>query len=216
MRFLVRLGGIVGFATCTTMMILMGYFAFQGTLNMATGTKIIALLNGIDISGNRLEQVLRENDDREQPDFDEILQSRSRESLDIEMRDRSQREFHDELVTMLADLKDQRERFDARREAFDKRLKEVREGAQEEGLKEVQMTLQAIEADQAKEQLLRMFDEKKDDVVKIIQAMPMDRRSEILAEFTTPEEADKLYEILRLIGEGMPTTGLIDGALQAP
>ena len=42
--------------------------------------------------------------------------------------------------------------------------------------------------------------------------MPIDKRKDILAEFATPDEMDKLYEILRRIGEGMPTTGLIDDA----
>ncbi|MEM6363303.1 MAG: hypothetical protein AAF745_02670 [Planctomycetota bacterium] len=213
MGFLIRLFAATCVATCLTQGILVGYFGVRGSLTATTATKIIALLNGIDITGNELRQILAESEDREEPDFDEILEARRQESLDMDMRLRSQRQFRDELASMLEDLRLQRERFDERRQAFDRRLEEIRVGAQEEGLREVQRTLQALEADQAKEMLLRMFDDERiDDVVNIIQAMPIDKRSEILAEFASPEEADKLHEILRRIGDGLPTTSLIDEA----
>lgn len=213
MKFLMKAIGIVCVATVLTQLIVMGVFAVRGTLNAETGTKILALVNGIDITGNQLRQFFAEGEDREQPDFDEILEARQRESLDIDMRLRSQREFKDELAIMLAQLKTERTRFDERRESFDRRLEEIRKGAQAEGLIEVQRTLQALEAEQSKELLMRMFDDKRiDDVVNIIQAMPIDKRKDILAEFATPEETDKLHDILRRIGEGMPTTTLIDEA----
>ncbi|MFG0291102.1 MAG: hypothetical protein ACF8CQ_23250 [Rhodopirellula sp. JB044] len=213
MRFLMRTIAMVCVATCLTQLILLGYFVVQGTLDASSATKVLALVNGIDISGNRLRQIMREGEDREQPDFDEILEARQRQSLDIDMRLRSQREFKDELSVMLASLRSERERFDERRESFDRRLEEIRQGAQEEGLREVQRTLQALEAEQSKELLLRMFDDKRiDDVVNIIQAMPIDKRKDILAEFASVEEQDKLHEILRRIGDGMPTTTVIDEA----
>ncbi|MCC9645317.1 hypothetical protein LOC71_23810 [Rhodopirellula sp. JC740] len=213
MRFLMRLFAMMSTATCVTLLILMGYFASRGTLNASTLTKVIALMNGIDITGNQLRQIMQESEDREQPDFDEILDARRRDGLDSDIRMRSLKEAKNDIALQMAELKLQRERFDERRSSFDRSLDEIRKGAQDEGLQEVQRTLQALEAEQAKEQLLRMYDDDEiDDVVSIIQAMPIDKRKDILAEFATPEEMDKLYEILRRIGEGMPTTGLIDEA----
>jgi len=202
-------------ATVITQMILMGYFLVQGNLNAETSTKVIALLNGIDISGNRLRQVLRASEDREQPDFDEILEARKLKSYDMDMRLRSQKMFREDLASMLADLTQERERFDERLASFQRELEEIREGAQIEGLQDVQRTLQSLDAEQAKQQLLIMYeDERIDDVVTIVQAMPTEKRKDILAEFTTKDEADKLAEILRRIGDGMPTTSLIDEASQ--
>jgi hypothetical protein len=40
----------------------------------------------------------------------------------------------------------------------------------------------------------------------------MDKRKDILAEFTLPEEAEKLHVILKRIGDGLPTTQFIDQA----
>jgi hypothetical protein len=64
-------------ATVITQIIMFAYVLSRGDLNGDTGTKIIALLNGIDITGNRLQQIVRQSEDREQPDFDEILEARN-------------------------------------------------------------------------------------------------------------------------------------------
>ncbi len=200
-------------ATVITQIIMLGYFLSQGTLNGDTTTKVIALLNGIDITGNRLQQVLRQSEDREQPDFDEILSARKMDSLDMDMRLRSQNEMRDEISKMLADLTVNVERFDERRKAFDRRLAELAQGAQEEGLKDLQRILQSLDAAQAKQQLLRMYDDERiDDVVNIVEAMSTEKRKDILAEFVTKDEEDKLGEILRRIGEGSPMTNVINQA----
>ena len=96
-------------ATVLTQMILFGYFLTRGAVNADTMTKVIALLNGIDISGNRLQQILRQSEDREQPDFDDILEARKMESYDMDLRLRSEKEFSDELSVKLAQLTDERE-----------------------------------------------------------------------------------------------------------
>jgi len=204
-------------ATVLTQVILTGYFASQGGLNAESMTKLLALMNGIDITGNRLQQILRESEDREQPDFDEILESRKLQSYDMDIRLRSQKEYRDELNTMLAELRTERDRFDERLTSFRRELEEIREGVQKEGLQDVQRTLQALDPDQAKQQLLIMYDDERiDDVVTIVQAMSTDKRKDILAEFVSKDEADKLAEILRRISEGMPTSSLIDKASKGP
>ncbi len=200
-------------ATVLTQLILFGYFLTRGVVNKETMTKVVGLLNGIDISGDRLQQIIQQSEDREQPDFDEILEARKMKSYDMDMRLRSQKEFRDDLSTMLAELRDERDHFDERLTSFRRELEEIRQGAQSEGLQEVQRTLQSLDAAQAKEQLLIMYEDKRiDDVVTIVQAMSSEKRKDILAEFVTKEESDKLSDILRRIGEGMPTTTLIDQA----
>ena len=77
----------------------------------------------------------------------------------------------------------------------------------------MQRTLQSLDAAQAKEQLMIMYeDERIDDVVTIVQAMSTEKRKDILAEFVSKEESTKLSDILRRIGEGMPITSLINEA----
>ncbi|MGV3483617.1 MAG: hypothetical protein ACO1RT_04265 [Planctomycetaceae bacterium] len=217
MTMLLRVLGAFCIGTVITQLIMLGYFAVRGTLNAETTTKVVALLNGIDITGERLVRIMNKTTSNEQPDFDEILAARTMASLDMDLRLRSQKTFDDELNRQVNELREERTRFDQRREAFDRKLDEVRRGAQEEGLKEVQRTLQAIAADQAKDQLMKIYDDERiDDVVNIIQGIPIDKRKEILAEFTTPDEAEKLHVILQRIGDGLPTTQLIDQARNGP
>lgn len=202
-------------ATILTQMILFGYFVTQGVINGDNVTKIIALLNGIDISADHLEHLLESSLDREQPDFDEILDARKTTGYDMDIRLRSQKEFRSDLAAMLADLREERDKFDLRLQNFRRELEEIREGARNEGLRNVQRTLQSLDAAQAKEQLLIMYDDERiDDVVTIVQAMSTEKRKDILAEFTAPEEAEKLADILYRIGEGMPTTSLINQAIE--
>ncbi|MDE0862512.1 MAG: hypothetical protein OSA98_01910 [Rubripirellula sp.] len=197
-------------ATVLTQMLLMSYFLIRGTLNRKSATKLIALVNGIDITGNRLQEIMKQTEDLEQPSFDEILAERKMKSLDMDIRLRSQQEFRDELSLMLSELKDDQDRFSNRLLAFRTELKEMGTEAQESGLQEVQRTLQSLDPEQSKEQLLIMYADKRiDDVVTILQAMSTDARKDILAEFNTPEDVEILSDILRRIGEGMPVSSLI-------
>lgn len=197
--------GVFCVATVITQLILFGYFLTRGTINGDTLTKVIALMNGIDITGNRLQRILASSEDKEQPDFEEILQARKMESLEMDMRLRSQNEYRDELSKMQADLNERIRQFDERRIAYESQESKKIKEAREKGLADLQKTLQVMEAPQAKEQLLIIYDDKRiDDVVNIIQAMPVDIRKDILAEFAGPAESEKLAEILRRIGEGSP------------
>ncbi len=194
-------------ATIIFQFVLFGYLATRGTLNGPTVTKVVALANGIDITGDRLEEILRRDQQQEQPDFDEILEARKLEGLDMDMQRRSLVALKDDIGAEWAATKDERERLDERLQSFDKKEKETLALAQQEGVKQVQRTLQTLDAAQAKDQLLRIYDDKRiDEVVNIIQAMPTDKRKDILAEFATPEEADKLQEILSRISNGGQAT----------
>lgn len=205
--------GIAAFcvATVLTQVILLSYFLIQGTMNRKTAVQLIALVNGIDVTGNRLQEFLRRSEEYEQPSFEEILDERKMKSLDMDVRLRSQQEFRDELSIMLADLRTDQDRFSNRLLAFRTELKELKQEAEESGIQEVQRTIQGLEPEQAKEQLLIMYDDKRiDDVVTILQAMSTDARKDILAEFTTPADVDILADVLRRIGEGMPVSSLIN------
>jgi hypothetical protein len=198
-------------ATVLTQFIMLGYFLTRGSVNGSTATKVVALLNGIDISGNRLQQIMRASEDREQPDFDDILEARKMESFDMDVRLRSQKEYRDELATMLADIKEKGARLDERITSFRADMENISKNAEKEGVIDVQRTLQSLDPVQAKEQLLIMYDDERiDDVVTIVKLMSSEKRSSVLGEFVDTKEAEKLSEILRRIGEGMPTTALID------
>jgi hypothetical protein len=215
MGMMVRLFAAFCVGTVLTQLIMLGYFATRGTLNGDTITKTVALVNGIDITGERLRQVMQKSEQSEQPDFEEVLRQRTLSGTEMELRLRSQQTYENELTRLLEDLKASEARFDLRREAFDRKLEDVKRNAQDEGIKELQKTLQSLPVEQAKTQLLKFYDAGQiDDVVNIIQGIPLDIRKDIMAEFVEPAEAEKLHDILRRIGNGQPLSSYVDEAKQ--
>lgn len=215
MAMVFRLAAGLCVATVLTQGLVAGVLASRGTLNTQTLTQIVALMNGIDITGRRLQMVIDQASGTEQPDFSEILEARVQKSLDMDLRLEAQKRYSRELEEKLAELQAEQERFDVRRAEFFEKLDEVRSGVQTEGMQELTRTLQALAPEQAKDQLLRMMDDGRiEDVVNIVQATPLDKRTDILAEFVSEAESKQLEEILRRIGEGEPAKSLIDRAAQ--
>jgi hypothetical protein len=152
----------------------------------------------------------------EQPSFDQILHSRMRASLDLDLRENAIDKSLGDLRTIETALKSESLRLDSWKKSFDERLANLQTAATEAALLEVQRTLEAIQPKQAKEQIMKMLAEPKtqaddpmEDTVRILKAMPLDKRRKILAEFKTPEEVEKLSEILRVIRLGGSDTDLL-------
>lgn len=215
MGLMVRLFAAFCIGTVLTQLIMLGYFVTRGTLNGDTVTKTVALVNGIDITGERLRQIMQKSEQNEQPDFEEVLRQRMLAGTEMELRLRSQQTYENELTRLLEELKAAEARFDLRREAFDRKLEDVKRNAQDEGIKELQKTLQSLPVEQAKVQLLKFYDAGQiDNVVNIIHGIPLDIRKDIMAEFVEPAEAEKLHDILRRIGNGQPLSSYVDEAKQ--
>ena len=154
--------------------------------------------------------------DAEQPSFDQILNSRLRTSLDLDLRENAIDKSLGDLRTIETALQSESKRLNTWKDSFDKRLSDLQNAATDSSLREVQQTLEAIQPKQAKEQLVKMLGEPKsssddpmEDVVRILKAMPLDKRKKILAEFKTPEEVEKFAEILRVVRLGGSDTELL-------
>lgn len=215
MNQLARLLAAFCVGTVLTQLILLGYFAWRGTLQPDTLTKVVALVNGIDISGAQFRRIMEEMEQSNQPDFNDVLQSRTLVGAEMDLRLRSQRVYEKELAQMLEEIKVTQARFDKRREAFERKLEDIQRSAEDAGMKELQRTIQSLPFDQAKDQLLMFYDDGRiDEVVDIVQGIPLDTRKEIMAEFVRPEDAEKLHDVLRRIGEGQPLSSYVDEARQ--
>jgi flagellar motility protein MotE (MotC chaperone) len=203
-------------ATVLAQGIILTMAGVSGNLTQETIFKAVALLNGIDISGERLQSMLDSYRNEPIPTYEEIRQERAERNLDLQMREES-------VARMRQDVDEKYSSLQALEASFDKRLNEFyemldREKANllAESLQEVKRTLEAMAPDQAKDQLLMLYSQgQKEDVVAILKGMPIDKRRKIVGEFVGPEEADQLNEILRLILEGEPTSTLLDQARES-
>ena len=87
-------------------------------------------MNGIDVSGMRLQEIYQQGESYEQPSYAEILAERKMTSLDMDICLRSQQQFRDERRVMLADLRTDQDRFSDRLLAFRNERKEINDGPQ--------------------------------------------------------------------------------------
>lgn len=201
-------------ATVLTQTLIVGLSALRGNLDEGAVVKIVGLLNGIDISGRRVAEAVREVRQEETPDYQEILERRALESIELDMRRQSLANHLEFIRSREIQLRAEQEAFDRRRESFKAQLETLEKDIEDDALQELQKTLGTLQSENAKDQIVRMIENNEmDKVVAIVQGMPADKQKKILGEFQTPQEAEHLAEILRRIGEGDPKKSLIENAL---
>jgi hypothetical protein len=217
-RFFSWLGSLlVAFAIGTTisLLVLIGMLWWKGALGDDRLLGMIAALQGIQ----PLPTAAGEGADSaaaEQPSLDQIMQSRLRASLDLDLRESAIDKSLGDLRTVESQIKTERERLDLWKLDFDQRLAKLETAATDAALLEVQRALEVMSPKQAKDQILKMLgepstnaDDPMQDIVTVIKSMADDKRKKLLGEFKTPEESEKLAEILHEIRLGLPDSEII-------
>jgi hypothetical protein len=171
--------------------------AARGNLNDKTMTRVLAALNGVDIQGERLRNILVSAKEAPVPTYEDVLNAKVKSSLELDSRqealDRLQRQVSDRERM----LRDEISRFELRRKDFQQELDRIKKGVQSENLNEIRKILENLAPEQAKAQLLLMLkNNQKGDVVSIIKALPPDKQKKLLAEFTSEQDQQQLSEII--------------------
>ena len=215
MQLLFRLFVAFCVATVLAQVIILIMAGASGNLKKQTLYQGVALLNGIDISGERLQRMLDSYRTEPIPTYDEVRTERAQRNLDLQMREESVARMRKDIEEEYNSLKATQASFDVRLTEFYEMLDREKANLLSESLQEVKRTLESIAPDQAKDQLLMLYKQgQQEDVVAILKGMPMDKRRKIVGEFVGPEEADQLNEILVMILDGEPTSTLLDNARQ--
>ncbi len=213
MRLMLRLFVAFCVATVLAQAIILTMAGMRGNLKSDTLTKGAALLNGIDISGERLQKVLDEYRQSPTPRYEDVLSERAKDNLDLQMREESIARMQQDITEKLETLKTTKDAFDRRLDEFYQMLDQEKADVLAESLQDVKRTLEAIAPDQAKDQLLQLYENgQKDEVIAILKAMPTDKSKKIVGEFVGDEESKKLNEILTMILRGEPTSSLLEDA----
>jgi hypothetical protein len=199
--------------TFVTLVVVLAMLWWKGVLADERMYAMLAALQGIQATKPTETKL---DPDAEQPSFNQILNARTVASLDLDLRESAIDKSLGELRTLETQLVTESKRLDNWKSSFDKRLADLQTAATEASLLELQRTIEVIAPKQAKEQLLKMLEEPKtatddpmEDIVRILKAMPLDKRKKILAEFKTPDEVEKLHEILRVVRLGGSDTQLL-------
>ncbi len=200
-------------ATVLAQAIVLTLSAMRGNLRSDTLLKGIALLNGVDISGDLLQRMLEEDREVPIPTYEEVRTARARENLNLTNREDAVNRRYNQALTMERELQTQIADFNKRKDEFYKLLEQKENNLLDASLQEVQRTLEVLTPEQAKEQIKKLIEAKElDDVVTIFKEMPLDKRKKIMGEFTSQEEIDILHEILMRTRKGEPAAALIQDA----
>lgn len=185
-------------ATCLAQMIIVGVVWLKGGLTETKRQRILAVAYGIDlVAMHQAEKQARDDSDAENSPESRVMQS-----TELIARTASFRTSQLELLGLEGRLQDEKRKSRLRIIDFDNLLGQLENEAREEGLLEVRRTLEVMQTKQARTQLLRMLDDgAMDDVVKMVKAMPVTKRKKILSEFKSPDDAERLHEVLRQLRE---------------
>ena len=210
-------------ATVVAQAIILGLSAFKGNLQGDVFLKGVALLNGIDISGEQLQRMFQDAKNTPNPTYEEVEEKRARMDRDLDMRERAIQITNEQLLAMKAELQTKETIFEQRVSDFYNLLDKKKQEILTESLEEVKRTIEALSPDQAKDQLMRMINAGHlDDVVAIFKGMAADKRKKIMGEFINEsideakDEPGQLHNILMRLLEGEPAVGVIDQAREAP
>jgi hypothetical protein len=202
--------------TVITLAVLFGMLWWKGALTDDRLIGMLAALQGIQTPSATANAALDPAAD-EQPSLEQLMQRRLAASLDLDLRETAIDKALGELRNLEAEVKVENKRLDDWKVSFDKRLETLESKATDESLFQLQRTIEAMQAKQAKDQILKMLeetpvdadDDPMRDVVTILKTMPIDKTRKILTEFKTEEEKEKLAEIMRQIRLGKPDVDLI-------
>jgi flagellar motility protein MotE (MotC chaperone) len=216
LRWLGTLFVAFSIGTVTSLAVLVGMLWWKGVLTDDRLLGMLAALQGIELPARGSAAAVDPAAD-EQPSLDQILQRRLVASLDLDMRETAIDKALAELRNLETQIKTENQRLDLWKLSFDRRLETLESQTTDEALLQLQRTIEAMHPKQAKDQILIILnqpptkpdDDPMRDVVTILKTMPIDKQRKIVGEFKSPEEADKLAEILRQIRLGSPDADLI-------
>ncbi|MGW8257327.1 MAG: hypothetical protein ACWGMZ_07585, partial [Thermoguttaceae bacterium] len=176
--------------------------------------RIVAAAKGLETAeDNKAALKNAEVKSTEQPSYAKILETRALKNRDLELREQELRNGVAQLNFQETKLADDTKLYEKLRDNFDAKLASLTEGSKASGQDEVRRTLETIKPKQAKELILQMLDNKElDVVVSLLSPMPDAKRAKIIGQFKTPEELEKISEVLRRIREGLPAAKLSENA----
>lgn len=224
MRLLFAMIGYASVATLLSAALGIGYLWKTERLTDERMFRIVALLHGVETTEELDTQTFAEGESpEEEPSLAEERRLRHLAMRNYEVRqeslDRGKTEFDHSLTLLL----DQRDRIDEMASELRQRIDQVSSETIEEGVRNVVRDLKVAKPDKGKELLLRILDrggtdpearqKAMDEVIQLINTMPIDTWSDILNRFDGAAELDKLHQIQAQQLEGGERKRVLEEAL---
>jgi len=185
-----------------------GYLAVKWDVNRTKLTQILAVARGIEIAAPAAKPTQPPPEPNlDQASYDQLLEARAAKFRNLELREQALRSSVEQMRHDQGRLAEEKALVNKARESLQAQLTTIDKEATDVGWEQNRLSLQTIKAKQAKELLLAMLAKNEmDDVVALLAPMSDSKRAKIISEFKTPEEIQKIDEVLRLIRHGEPRT----------
>src|SRR4051812_3102766 len=123
----------------------------------------------------------------EEPSLEERTAVRDLAARNLEIREQAVKSSLDRVLYEKNSLTEEKDRYEHIKTSFESKLIALREGALSTGRESVRLIWENIKPKQAKEQMLKMIENKElNEVVTILGAMPISKRAKIVSEFKSP------------------------------
>jgi len=117
-------------ATILAQLAVLTIAAAKGNLNNKMLTRMLAALNGIDIQGDRLQEVLVKSKGAPVPTYEDVLDAKVKSSLELDSRQEALERLQRQLTERERTLRQEITRFEASRKEFEQELDQVKKTAQ--------------------------------------------------------------------------------------
>ncbi len=193
--------------------LLFAYFAFAWKIDRSKINQMIAVAQGYDLYKMEEEKRKELIDKIQQAKYDEVLQIRADRLAKEDMDKTRGGLLQDSIMAQIRSDGDQQKVFNEIVRNWEKRLDDLDKEAKSAGFTELVANMSNLKPEEAKKQVMLMLEKKMEDrVVLIFNAMEEGPRKKLLNAMKTDEEAEKLADILRRIGDGEPKSKIIDEA----
>ncbi|MCA9100206.1 MAG: hypothetical protein KDA63_03590 [Planctomycetales bacterium] len=200
-------------ATVLSQGIIVGSLWSTGRLNPTNLMQIRALLQGSDVT-----DLVPDDDAPEQnagpaePSLVEIEQARAVTMFNLQKRGEEINSLYVDVRREQHEVAQRTKSLTTRSDHFNELLLSTREQASARGVVDVRTTLENLEPSQAKDQIMLMIkDGRENEVVGMLRKMAVDIRAGILAEFVGQET--EVADILERMARGTPEADLVDETL---
>ena len=202
----------VAIATLIAQVALLCYFWIAWGIDWSRGQDAVAVLRGNATVEPTVKEVASaaKQVSKEQPSFEEVLQARALKTRDFELRAAALSQGKVMLRQRQEAFARESSVFNLAKSSFEQQVANYEAKSRSQGIADNISTIQDLEPELAKAQLLKMYDNEMESLIGVIKGMEPMKSTEILNLFTSKDDKDRLAEILRRIRDGFEYKPPID------
>jgi len=205
-------------ATVLTAGIAVMILTLQGYLTQEKVERIVAVMHGAPLQSDTPGTDDIPDEPSSRSSVDETNQQRSVQNLDLALREQAVEKGLDRMRQLRNLVDNANERYDIKRDAFLKRLEQMKLETEEEGIVKLGEQIKNMKPAQQKAIIQKIITSGQsdglEDAVAIVKAMPAEQQKKLHKEFNTDDrkDIDALFSILREIRKGKPESSFIEDA----